>query len=105
MSESNEQKLINIVFEIAFLIKDDANLREQSDDELAEWIRKQLSFNGFITCKTRDLFGKLVKVNETSTTTLDDTVKLLSSMSPRILESNRLLENIHMTLRRIEDKR
>lgn len=41
------QKLIDIVFEVGMTIKSSKQLQDMSNEDLAEWIRKQLSASDF----------------------------------------------------------
>ena len=43
----DKQKLIDILFEVGLTIKSSKQLQDMSNEDLAEWIRKQLSACGF----------------------------------------------------------
>jgi hypothetical protein len=45
----DKQRLINIMFEVALMIKDSKELQKLPNDELATWVRKQLAMCGFDT--------------------------------------------------------
>jgi hypothetical protein len=45
----NEQKLVDICFQIALTIKDSESLQKMSNEELAAWVREQLNACGFPT--------------------------------------------------------
>lgn len=47
--KSNEQKLIDIIFEIGLMIHNNEWFNEKSNEEVAEWIREQLKICGFDT--------------------------------------------------------
>lgn len=59
--ENNEQKLIDIMFEIGLTIKDNPVLNRKSNEELATWIREQLSLCGFETEPIGASWGVLIK--------------------------------------------
>lgn len=45
--KSREQKLVDISFQIAMLIKSNESLQKKSNEELAEWMRNQYEGCGF----------------------------------------------------------
>ena len=47
--KNNEQKLIDIIFEIGLMIHDNEWFNGKSNEEVAEWIREQLKLCGFDT--------------------------------------------------------
>jgi len=59
-----EQKLIDIMFETGLMIKDNPVLQRMSNEELATWIRKQLSECGFHTIPMGSSWGQLIIKSE-----------------------------------------
>ena len=57
--KSNEQKLIYIIFEIGLMIHNNEWFNEKSNEEVAEWIRKQLKICGFDTKPIGSSWGVL----------------------------------------------
>ena len=57
---SAEQKLIDIIFEIGLTIKSYPEFHRMSNEELAEWIRKQLSSCGYETTPMGASWGVLM---------------------------------------------
>lgn len=45
----NEQKLIDIMFQVSFMIHEDEHIQQKSREGLTDWIRLQLKECGFIT--------------------------------------------------------
>ena len=61
----NEQVLIDIIFEIAFMIRDKefkSMFKKMSREEFARWIQKQLSNAGFIIVPTGSSWGVLQRI-------------------------------------------
>lgn len=59
--ESREQKLIDICFAIGLAVRADKKLQSLSQEELAEWIAKQLRESGFPTTPQGASWGVLDK--------------------------------------------
>ena len=59
---SNEQVLIDIMFEVAMMIKTNDKLRKKSNEELAEWIIYQLKELGFITVPAGISLAVLIEI-------------------------------------------
>lgn len=57
--KSNEQKLIDIMFEIGLMIHNNEWFNEKSNEEIAEWIREQLKMCGFDTKPIGSSWGVL----------------------------------------------
>jgi len=57
--KSNEQKLIDIMFEIGLMIHNNEWFNEKSNEEVAEWIREQLKMCGFDTKPIGSSWGVL----------------------------------------------
>ena len=57
--KSNEQKLIDIMFEIGLMIHNNEWFNEKSNEEVAEWIREQLKMCGFDTKPIGSSWGAL----------------------------------------------
>ena len=57
--KSNEQKLIDIIFEIGLMIHNNEWFNEKSNEEVAEWIREQLKMCGFDTKPIGSSWGVL----------------------------------------------
>ena len=45
--QADKQKLLDIMFEIALTIKDNDSLNMKNDEEMAEWVQRQLKLCGF----------------------------------------------------------
>lgn len=56
---SREQQLINIMFEVAFLARENETLKKMDRDKFAAWIRSQLEGCGFHTVPMGCLWGVL----------------------------------------------
>jgi len=62
METSDAQKLVNIVFQVGLVISDEKyQLYKLPIEKKAEWIRKQLSENGFETKPVGASWGVLIK--------------------------------------------
>lgn len=59
----NEQKLIDICFEIALTIHRDKSFNLKSREEIAKWVAKQLRVCGFDTQPVGASWGKLKHSN------------------------------------------
>ena len=60
MDNTREQKLVDVTFAVALLMKKNARkFEKQSDIEVAEWVAKQLKDNGFATDPVGSSFGVL----------------------------------------------
>ncbi len=47
--KSNEQELIDIMFQVAFTVRGDEKLRKRGPEEFAQWLVEQLKLCGFPT--------------------------------------------------------
>jgi hypothetical protein len=59
--ESDEQRLINLMFQVGFLTRENAHLKQLSRDDYAAWIREQLDEWGFKTVPVGMSWGTLIK--------------------------------------------
>ena len=60
IDKNDKQQLINIMFEVGLVIKENKTLQSQSNEEVAEWIRTQLDGCGFKTKPVGSLWGVLL---------------------------------------------
>lgn len=49
VATEREQELVNIMFQIAMTVRDSDVLQKMDNEQLAEWVRNQLSACGFET--------------------------------------------------------
>jgi hypothetical protein len=60
MNKSKQQQLVDITFEIAFTIRDNKALQKMGNEELAEWVARQLRLCGFPTQPMGCSWGVLI---------------------------------------------
>jgi len=59
--KSENQKLVDIMFEIAFIVRENEELRDLGNEEFAEWVASQLRESGFSTVPCGMSWGVLTQ--------------------------------------------
>lgn len=62
--QSNEQKLIDIMFEIGLMIHNHPSFKDKNNEEICDWIRKQLKECGFETKPIGSSWGVLIMIDK-----------------------------------------
>jgi hypothetical protein len=68
MSKSKEQKLIDVCFELVLVSTSSPEFCSKTNDEKAEWVRRQLNLCGFAVMPSGCSHGVLIKDDSTTTT-------------------------------------
>lgn len=66
MERKNEQKLIDIMFQIGLTIHNNKWFKDKTDEEVANWIAEQLRKTGFDTIPMGSSWGVLYKQKDSA---------------------------------------